>query len=171
MVIVGVQFRNLATVGATVYSRYGFSDLNTALLALNPEVVLYHAGRIPMALFLEQGASKDILEKVIIPKADLRASFKYLRNSSGDYAILNVAVARSRDEWKIVVGARPFRAMIAAEASKCLSGSRLQKEDIERAAKTTADELEFGTNMRSSREYRQAVCEVLVQRAIQEVIS
>lgn len=37
--IVGVQFRNYVTVGASVYSKYGFSDLITALLALDCTLV------------------------------------------------------------------------------------------------------------------------------------
>ncbi len=32
--IIGVQFRNNVTVGATVFSKYGFSDLIPALLAM-----------------------------------------------------------------------------------------------------------------------------------------
>ena len=32
--IVGVQFRNCATVGGSVYGRFGFSDVLTLLLAL-----------------------------------------------------------------------------------------------------------------------------------------
>lgn len=39
--IVGVQFRNLATVGGSVFGRYGFSDIITLLVALNAEVQLY----------------------------------------------------------------------------------------------------------------------------------
>ena len=39
--IVGTQFRNGATVGGSVYSRFGFSDVSTLLLALDAEVVLY----------------------------------------------------------------------------------------------------------------------------------
>ena len=36
--IVGTQFRNSATVGASVFSRFGFSDVITALLALGAKV-------------------------------------------------------------------------------------------------------------------------------------
>ena len=36
--IIGVQFRNVVTVGATVFSKYGFSDLIVALLSLDTEV-------------------------------------------------------------------------------------------------------------------------------------
>src|SRR5699024_10699928 len=38
--IVGVQFRNQATVGGSIYGRYGFSDVLTALLALDTFVEL-----------------------------------------------------------------------------------------------------------------------------------
>ena len=36
--IVGVQFRNLATVGGSVWGRFGFSDVLTLLLALDCSV-------------------------------------------------------------------------------------------------------------------------------------
>ena len=36
--IVGVQLRNLATVGGSIYSRFGFSDVLTMFLALNASV-------------------------------------------------------------------------------------------------------------------------------------
>ena len=38
--IVGVQFRNLATIGGSVYSRFGFSDVICALMSLKCEVIL-----------------------------------------------------------------------------------------------------------------------------------
>ena len=38
--IVGVQFRNLATVGGSLAGRFGFSDVLTAFLALDTEVEL-----------------------------------------------------------------------------------------------------------------------------------
>lgn len=42
--IVGVQFRNCATIGGSIYSRFGFSDILTVLLALDTYVELYHGG-------------------------------------------------------------------------------------------------------------------------------
>ena len=38
--IVGVQFRNLATVGGSIYGRYGFSDVLTMFLAMDSYVEL-----------------------------------------------------------------------------------------------------------------------------------
>ena len=50
--IVGVQFRNLATAGGSVFGRFGFSDVLTVLLAMNTYVKLYRAGEISLADFL-----------------------------------------------------------------------------------------------------------------------
>ena len=43
--IVGVQFRNLATVGGSLYGRFGFSDVLTLFLALDAMVDCTTAGR------------------------------------------------------------------------------------------------------------------------------
>ena len=42
--IVGVQFRNLATVGGSIFGRYGFSDVLTLLIGLDSYVELYKEG-------------------------------------------------------------------------------------------------------------------------------
>lgn len=59
--IIGVQFRNVVTVGASVFSKYGFSDLIVALLSLDTEVELYKGGRVKLEEFLNQKYEKDIL--------------------------------------------------------------------------------------------------------------
>lgn len=46
--IVGVQFRNCATVGGSVFGRFGFSDVLTLLLALDARVVLQGAGELSL---------------------------------------------------------------------------------------------------------------------------
>ncbi|MGI6684085.1 MAG: FAD binding domain-containing protein [Bacillota bacterium] len=169
--IVGVQLRNIVTAGATVYARFGFSDFITALLALDVEVELYHAGRMPLEKFLKEGAPRDILVKLVIKNTAGKASFQAMRNSYGDYAILNAAVSKLGDHWKIVVGARPGRGEIAREASKYLEQCGLTPEEIEEAARMAAKELTFGSNIRGSREYREAICPVLIKRAVQEVLA
>ena len=66
--IVGVQFRNLATVGGSVFGRFGFSDVLTLLLALEARVVLYHGGEQSLADFAAAPRQRDILTHVIIPE-------------------------------------------------------------------------------------------------------
>lgn len=168
--IIGVQFRNIVMVGASVYARYGFSDLLTALLALNAEVELFHGGRMTLREFMDKPYEKDILTRVFLPKQMRRASYHDLRNSASDFPILNVAVSCFDNQWKIVVGARPLKAAIADKASEMLAKFKLDDNVIETAAKTAVSELSFGTNMRGTKEYRQLMCEVLVKRAIREVL-
>lgn len=66
--IVGVQFRNCATVGGSVYGRFGFSDVLTLLLALDCDVELYKAGRMPIARFAALPYDRDILTHVYIKR-------------------------------------------------------------------------------------------------------
>jgi CO/xanthine dehydrogenase FAD-binding subunit len=168
--IIGVQFRNVVTTGATVFSKYSFSDFITALLVLDTEVELYDAGRIPLEEFLKLPFKKDILTRIFIKKSDGLASYKDFRNSASDYPVLNVAVSNLDNEWKIVVGARPGRAAIARNASLKLSKEELTDVEIEAMANMATEELEFGSNMRASKEYRKALCKVLIRRAVKEVL-
>ncbi|MFR4764682.1 MAG: FAD binding domain-containing protein, partial [Paraclostridium sordellii] len=59
--IIGVQFRNVVTVGASVFSKYGFSDVIVALLSLDTYVELYNGGIIPLDEFLNKKIERDIL--------------------------------------------------------------------------------------------------------------
>lgn len=168
--IIGVQFRNIVTVGASVYSKYGFSDFITALLALDTEVELYKGGRLSLQDFLIKPYEKDILTKIYIKKNERKASYKSLRNSKSDYPILNVTVSKLNDDFKIVVGARPATAKISIDASKFLSKEGFSEASLNKALDIMSSELIFGTNMRATYEYRQAISKVLVKRAIMEVI-
>ncbi|MBU2701874.1 CO/xanthine dehydrogenase FAD-binding subunit [Sporomusaceae bacterium BoRhaA] len=167
--IMGVQFRNIVTVGASVYSKYGFSDLITALLALDTKVELYHNGRMTLAQFLNTPVQKDILTKIIIKKDERLASYEQLRNSASDYPILTVAVSSFEDKSWIVVGARPSCATIAHQASLELSKGIATDDDISRIADLASNECSFGSNMRGSAKYRKAMACELVKRAIKEV--
>lgn len=173
--IIGVQFRNVVTVGGSVFSKYGFSDLITALLALDTEVELYKAGRMPLSEFLEKPYTKDILTQIRIRKDQRLASYQDLRISASDFPVLNVAVSCAEGDWKIVVGARPRTAKIAAKASQQLSQKYAEgpadSVDLDAIAEQMVNELTFGTNTRGSEAYRQSVSKVLVKRAITEVLT
>lgn len=167
--IIGVQFRNIVTVGASVYSKYGFSDVITALLALDTEVELYKAGRMRLDDFLKRPREKDILTRIFIRKNQRQASYYDMRKSASDFPILNVAVSRLDSQWIIAVGARPHKAIIAQKASEELS-DRSSFDNLELCATIAAEELAFGTNARATAKYRKAICKTLVQRAITEVL-
>ena len=58
--------RNCATVGGSIFGRFGFSDVLTCFLALDTEVELYPSGRISLSEFVCQPKNKDILTHIII---------------------------------------------------------------------------------------------------------
>ena len=165
------KYFNVVTVGACVFSKYGFSDLIVALLSLDTEVELYKGGRVKLEEFLNQKYEKDILVKVHIKKNNSKSIYKCMRNSRSDYPILNLAISKDDNNFKICVGARPQRATIAKEASEFISNNILNEENILKASEIACEELVFGSNMRASKEYRKAICKSLVKSALMEVSS
>lgn len=164
--IVGVQFRNLATVGGSVYARFGFSDVITALLALDARVVFHRAGERTLEEFLaSDGCPGDVLTQVRIPDDGRRAAYESVRRSSTDFPVLAVAVSRLGEDWRVSVGARPFPAERSREAEAYLAGGR----GAEAAGEAAAAQLRFGSNLRGSEEYRRRMAAVLVRRAAQRL--
>ena len=89
--IVGVQFRNCATVGGSIYGRYGFSDVLTMFLAMDTWVELYDAGRIPLSEFVNIKKNNDILVNIIIKKESLFTCYLSQRNTKTDFPVLTCA--------------------------------------------------------------------------------
>lgn len=169
--IVGVQFRNTATVGGSVYGRFGFSDFLTALLVLDCSVHLYHGGKLSIREFVNMPPSKDIVEKISIKiSADCVTSYQSLRRAATDLPVLALAVSKTGDAWRIAVGARPHRAALALQAAASL-GSTPSTLELEEAAEALCEELSFGSNMRASADYRRQMAKVLFRRAATEILS
>lgn len=93
--IVGTQFRNTATIGGSLYQRFGFSDPLTAFLALDTTVELYHAGEIPMARFVTMDYDRDILVRIRVKKNGGQAAYQSFRNTKTDFPVLTTAVSRT----------------------------------------------------------------------------
>ena len=66
--IVGVQLRNLATVGGSIYSRFGFSDVLTLFLAMDCSVELYRGGIVPLREYAERPYDRDIVVRLLVRK-------------------------------------------------------------------------------------------------------
>ena len=154
--IVGTQFRNTATVGGSVYSRFGFSDVSALLLALGADVVLHKRGVVKLADYQKEAWDRDIITQIRIAKGQ-RADVQSVRVSATDIPTLVCAAAKSDEGLRIVLGARPARAVIVAQG---LDADAPQSIYEEIAAKTA-----FGTNLRASEAYRRKVAPVLMERA------
>lgn len=164
--IVGIQLRSIVTAGATVASKYGFSDFITALLSLDTHIELYKGGIISLEKYLaEEKVPKDILVRIIIKKDGKKANFKTMRSSKSDYAILNCGVSNLNKEYRVAVGARPGRAVVKIIKEKEL----MENNEMNKKIDEMVDEIKFGTNMRASKEYRKMIAKVLIRRCIEEL--
>lgn len=167
--IVGVQLRNVVTLGGSVAGRYPFSDPITALLALDAELEFYKTGKIPLKDYLKGRGFRDILVHILLPKDAGRAAFTSVRKSRTDYAVLNCAVAQVKDAFRVVVGSRPGRARRVSEAEQYLQDHGLSADSAIEAGRLAGMHLKFGDNPRGSSTYRARICPVLVERALLEV--
>ena len=165
--IVGVQFRNLATVGGSIFGRYGFSDVLTVFLAFDTYVELYKGGIIPLPQFAEMKPDKDILVRLIVKKVPMRCAYVSHRNTKTDFPVLACAVSEGPWGVRAVVGARPQKAMIFPVEG--LKAGEIKKEMIAEAAAETAKKVPVSGNMRAGAEYRGVLAEVLIRRALEQL--
>ncbi len=170
--IMGVTVRNIATVGGSVVSRFGFSDMLTPLLALDASLDFHHHGTISLEEYLNSPfKDKDILVRVILKKDEGKAVYKTLKKTSTDFPIINATAARIGNYYRVTVGARPGVATLAQGLMTILNNSTVVDEAlITKAIETLATELTFGSNSRGSGSYRAEVAKVLVERCLNEVI-
>ncbi|MGN0777323.1 MAG: FAD binding domain-containing protein, partial [Candidatus Ventricola sp.] len=152
----GTQFRNTATVGGSVYSRFGFSDVSTLLLALHAQVQLYARGTVALSDYQKEAWDRDIITHIRIPKGQ-RAAVRSVRVSETDIPVLVCAASVSENGLCLVLGARPARAQVVAEQLDPDCG----EETFEEIAARTA----FGSNLRASEAYRRKIAPVLMLRA------
>ena len=136
--IVGVQFRNCATVGGSIFGRFGFSDVLTMFLVLDTWVELYNGGTIPLAQFASMEKDNDILVNIIVKKQPLNTVYLSQRNNSTDFPVITCAAALIDGEARTVIGARPGKAMIVEDEEEILKDfvqmNAQQKKDAAAAA-------------------------------------
>ena len=166
--IVGVQFRNMATVGGSIFGRFGFSDVLTVFLAFDSYVELYKGGVIPMETFVNMEKDRDILVRVLVKKRPARFTYQTMRNSKTDFPVLACAAARVGEEYRIAIGARPARAMVLRDREGLLSGGVTQAT-AQAFAEYAAKNVPTGSNIRGSAAYRTHLVRVLTQRALLEL--
>lgn len=162
--IVGVQLRNLATVGGSIYSRFGFSDVLTMFLALNASVELYKGGVVPLAEYARRPYDRDILVGVLVPKENARFVYQSVRNSQTDFPVLTCAAAKLADgSIRAAIGARPGKAVLYTAAPE--AGEAAEEFAARFAAEVKAG-IKTESNLRGSAEYRRHLAGVLTKRAV-----
>ena len=181
--IVGVQFRNVATVGGSIWGRFGFSDVMTIFRALGAKVQLHKAGIMDLDEFAAlPRTTRDVLVSVIVPKNAKGIVYLSQRNQSTDFPVLTCAVANRSGRYVAVIGASPYMAepvwdedgildgITGAKTvgNKALTENSENNEKIEKFAGYVADHIRFGSNIRAGAEYREMICKVLTRRAVKQ---
>lgn len=179
--IVGVQFRNVATVGGSIWGRFGFSDVMTIFRALGAKVQLHKAGVMDLDEFAAlPRTTRDVLVSVIVPKNAKGIVYLSQRNQSTDFPVLTCAVANRSGRYVAVIGASPYMAEpvwdedgildgitgAKTDCNKALTENSENNEKIEKFAGYVAEHIRFGSNIRAGAEYREMICKVLTRRAV-----
>ena len=152
--IVGVQFRNMATVGGSIWGRFGFSDVLTVFLAMDCYVELYKGGIVPLELFAKMKKDNDILVRLIIKKTPCKVVYHSMRIQRTDFPVIACAVSHMNGQYRASIGARPARAML------------LCSKQAEGFADFVAENAPTEGNIRGSAAYRTHLISVLVERSL-----
>lgn len=167
--IVGVQFRNCATLGGSIFGRFGFSDLCTCFLAMHTEVQLYNAGRMSLENFMTMPKNTDILMYIIVKKIEEPIVYLSQRNTATDFPVIACCVARKNGKMVASVGARPKQAKLVVDEEGMMQSAK-SKEDCQRFSEYVVSQLDFGTNIRATAEYREYIAKILTRRACQKIL-
>ena len=179
--IVGVQFRNVATVGGSIWGRFGFSDVMTIFRALGAKVQLHKAGIMDLDEFAAlPRTTRDVLVSVIVPKNAKGVVYLSQRNQSTDFPVLTCAVANRSGRYVAVIGASPYMAEpvwdeegildcladAKTDGNAALTDNSESNAKIDKFAGYVAKHIRFGSNIRAGAEYREMICRVLTRRAV-----
>ena len=164
--IMGPAFRNVATIGGSVFGKFGFSDVVAGVLGYKVDLVFYPDATISLLEYVNKpGFFDGILTHIRIYKENLKAFFKKVGITALDYPILNVAVTKGK-EYRVVVGSRPL------VANRCLKAEAYLNDggkDFEKAAQIAVDELKFGDSIATNGDYRKQLALTYIRRGLEEV--
>lgn len=164
--IMGVNFRNLATIGGSVFGRYPFSDVITGLLALDVTLEFYPEQKMSLEEYLSyRGKPQGILVALYIKKDEGKCFYKKVKVNALDFPLVNIAIVLRNNKHYISVGSRPMLASLASQAMKDADAG----VEAAKVAKTALEELAFAGSVAIGKDYRKEITEVYIRRGLKEV--
>lgn len=164
--IMGPAFRQLATVGGSIYGKFGFSDLICVLLGFKVELQFYPNAKLSLEEYLKMPGFYDgILTHVRIYKSNAKSFFKKVAITALDYPILNICVTKD-DKYKVIVGSRPLVALPLENTMKYLNEGG---QDLDKAVELALEELKLGDSMATKASYRKQLAKTYIKRGLEEV--
>lgn len=162
--IVGVQLRNTATIGASVFSRFGFSDIVSTLLLLNTVVELNGSEIVSLDEYVLRKRKKEIVTKVIIKKEKIMVRYHPMRNAQTDLPFFILGLSKNQDGYKVVCGARPQSPIVLMSTSKLLTDGLSENVIVE-----LLNEAKLSSNAVATKEYREHLAKSLLKRGMEEI--
>ena len=163
--IMGPAFRNMATIGGSIFGRFPFSDVIAGLLPLDVKVRLYPEQEMTLEELVNfKGKLNGIIKEIVIKKEEGKGYFKKVKTTALDFPMLNISIVKRNGKNYIAVGSRPATATLAYKAME-----EADKGDFVKAGEAAANELMYLDSSNISKEYRQDLVKVYVRRGLEEV--
>jgi len=165
------------------------SDTAPVLIALDARVSVVKKGHerlIPIKdFFRDNGVQPSVLEpeemltSLILPKSSgsSRSTFIKVSNRRGlDFGIGNIAAivrenGKGITQVRLIIGSMVSAPLLLEKASQVIMESGLTEKSIEKAAETARSELGTLTNLFTSAGYKRHLAEVLVRRALYNLMA
>jgi len=181
-----IAVRNVATVGGNLCNASPSADIATALMALSAKTKLVSpAGEriVPLEDFiLGPGATAlktdELLTEIQIPSPPAHTAgvyIKYTTRGGEELALIGVAALLTLSagdgtctEAKLALGAVAPTPIRARRAEEMLKGKKIDKELIEKAARTASEESSPIDDIRGSAEYRREMLKIFTRDAIRQ---
>lgn len=185
--IATVQIRNRGTIGGSLAHADPSAELVVVSTALEAQFKIQNqkgerlvpANEFFVGLLMTSMEPEDLLVEVQIPSLPARSgwSLKEVARRPHDFALMGVAAVLTLDKKERCTGARLVYLsagdgpISAPEAASLLIGEEITPELITAAAeKAAADEIDPGSDIHASAEFRRHLANVLTRRALEEAV-
>lgn len=169
--IMGINVRNIATIGGSVMGKFSFSDIFPVLLVMDAKLVFYKKGEVSLSDFLQEPKfEKDVLLKVLLKNQKGKGFFKKVAITPLDFAIINIACLKNNNGISISVGSTPYIAKTCNKAMEYIENVKtINDNEISKCTEIAMEELKFSNNLRASKEYREELAKVYITRGLKQV--
>ena len=185
--IATVQIRNRGTIGGSLAHADSSAELVVVTTALDAKLKIQNqkgerlvpAAEFFVGLLTTSMEPEDLLVEVQIPPMPARSgwSLKEVARRPHDFALMGVAVILTLDKKERCTEARMVYLsagdgpISAPEAANLLIGNEIIPELITAAAeKAAADEIDPGSDIHATAEFRRHLANVLTRRALEEAL-
>lgn len=170
--VMGLQFRNMATIGGSIFGRYPFSDVIAGLLVLDVKLHFYPEAVMNLEEYLSyKGKFNGILTEIVIKNEPSKGFFKKVKATALDFPLVNISISKRNNKFFIAVGSRPMVAALAHKAMGYLNSlTSVNEEDLAKAADIAIEELAFTDSTNISKDYRVDLARVYIRRGLKEVL-